>query len=285
MATAQIGGHGTGLPKTHRKDRWWVTPMVQGSIFLLFSLYVTAVAYTGDNFWYDAGSEGYGGYLSPFYSPVLWAFQGGEYVAGLDHAWFGPAPQWMVDIWPSSWLPYSPSWFILMGPLSFRLTCYYYRKFYYRAYFLSPPACAVGGLCQKKYRGETALFLFQNLHRYTWYIAVCYIAILSYDAWMGLWRGGELGIGVGTLMLIGNPILLGAYVFGCHACRHLVGGRKDCFSCDAGSQRSLSVWRRVTRLNEEHQFWAWVSMFWVWFTDIYIRLVCLGVIPDLNTWS
>ena len=33
---------------------------------------------------------------------------------------------------------------ILAGPLDFRATCYYYRKAYYRAFFLDPPACAVG---------------------------------------------------------------------------------------------------------------------------------------------
>jgi hypothetical protein len=29
---------------------------------------------------------------------------------------------------------------------------------------------------------------------------------------------------------------------------------------------------------------AWVSLFWVSFTDLYIRLVSTGVITDLNTW-
>ncbi len=285
MAQAQIGGHGSGVGDTTRQDNWWVTPAVQGGIFLLFSIYVTVVAYLGDNFWFDGGAEGYGGYLSPFYSPILWAFPGGEMVAGADHAWFGMAPQWLMDIWPTSILPYSPSWFILLGPLSFRLTCYYYRKFYYRAYFFTPPACAVVGMPQKKYRGETALLLIQNVHRYTWYIALAYIAILSYDAYMGLWRGGELGIGVGSLVLIINPILLGAYTLGCHAGRHLVGGHKDCFSCDKAGKRALGRWNFVTRLNEKHQFWAWASMLWVWFTDIYIRLVCMGAIPDLNTWG
>jgi hypothetical protein len=269
---------------TLRTDKWWVTPALQGSIFLAFSIYVTVVAFLGDNYWFNGGAEGYGGYLSPFYSPILWAFEGGQHAAGADHAWFGAAPGWLVDIWPK-FLPYSPAWFILAGPLSFRLTCYYYRKFYYRSYFFSPPGCAVGGLPQKTYKGETGLLIIQNIHRYTWFIAVAYIGILSYDAWMAMWQGGKLGFGVGTLVLIINPILLGAYTFGCHACRHMAGGSKNCFSADSSDKRALSRWRWITRLNEKHQFWAWASMLWVWFTDIYIRLVCMGVIPDLNTWG
>ena len=30
---------------------------------------------------------------------------------------------------------------------------------------------------------------------------------------------------------------------------------------------------------------AWMSLFWVMVTDLYIRLVSMGVIPDLNTWN
>jgi hypothetical protein len=31
--------------------------------------------------------------------------------------------------------------------------------------------------------------------------------------------------------------------------------------------------------------WAWVSMIWIGLTDVYIRLVSMGVIQDLNTWD
>jgi len=37
----------------------------------------------------------------------------------------------------------SPAFLILSGPGLFRLTCYYYRKAYYRSFWLAPPACAV----------------------------------------------------------------------------------------------------------------------------------------------
>ena len=35
------------------------------------------------------------------------------------------------------------------------------------------------------------------------------------------------GIGVGSLVLVVNVVLLGGYVFGCHAFRHLIGGTFD----------------------------------------------------------
>ena len=35
------------------------------------------------------------------------------------------------------------------------------------------------------------------------------------------------GIGLGTLVLAVNVILLGGYTFGCHSLRHLVGGFLD----------------------------------------------------------
>ena len=41
------------------------------------------------------------------------------------------------------WYPLSPALLILVFPLGFRMTCYYYRKAYYRSFWLSPPACAV----------------------------------------------------------------------------------------------------------------------------------------------
>ena len=46
--------------------------------------------------------------------------------------------QFLPDVW---WLPYAA--LTLPFLLLFRLTCYYYRKAYYRSFWLSPPACAV----------------------------------------------------------------------------------------------------------------------------------------------
>ncbi|MDP6932110.1 MAG: succinate dehydrogenase, partial [Myxococcota bacterium] len=124
-----------------------------------------------------------------------------------------------------------------------------------------------------------------NLHRYTWYIAVAYIIILYYDAYLSFWRGGELGVGVGSIILLLNPTLLAMYTFGCHSCRHMAAGRLDCFSCDKVSQTRHGIWKRITWLNERHMLWAWISMIWVGLTDYYVRMVALGHITDFNTWG
>jgi hypothetical protein len=162
------------------------------------------------------------------------------------------------------------------------MTCYYYRKFYYRAYLFTPPACAVGALPQRKYKGETSLFIFQNLHRFSFYIAAAYIAILYYDAYLSFFQNGEFGVGVGSIILLINPTLLAFYTFGCHAFRHMIGGHSDCFSC---TKVRHTLWSKATILNSRHMFWAWVSMVWVGLTDVYVRLVASGTINDINTWG
>jgi hypothetical protein len=41
-----------------------------------------------------------------------------------------------------------------------------------------------------------------------------------------------------------------------------------------------SLWRGITRLNEKHPVFAWLSLFSVGLTDLYIRLVSMGIIRD-----
>ena len=256
--------------ETKRTDRWWIEPSLTAFGFLCFVIYTTWRALSGEYF----VSENY---LSPFYSPLLFESPSGD---GFGHSWFGS--------WPNlpGWIPESPAIFILIFPLSFRMTCYYYRKFYYRAYFLTPPACAVSGTPRKKYKGETALFVFQNLHRYTLYIAIAIIVILTYDGIMSLFRGGKFGVGIGSIILLINPVLLAGYTFGCHAFRHLVGGNKDCLTCPNGNPTiRYRLWKGVSMLNGRHMFWAWISMVWVAFSDIYVRMVSSGQWIDLNTWE
>lgn len=278
MTTSTLsGGYRQGLGATLRTDRWWVEPVWTGVGFLMFVLYSTWAALQGNHY-------AYGGYLSPFYSPVLFTDLGAAGAAPLEHAWFGAWPDWLRAVWPP-FLPTSPAILILAGPLSFRLTCYYYRKFYYRSYFMTPPACAVGARPQGNYRGETLLFLFQNLHRYALYIAIAYIFILTYDAYLAFWRDGQLGFGIGTLVLIINPILLGAYTFGCHSFRHLIGGQLNCFTCDGASRARHGAWQRVSWLNARHMLFAWLSLVWVGLADFYVRMVSMGYIHDLSTWG
>jgi len=272
--TTEIGGHSESFLSTKRSDAWWLEPALTGAGFLAFVLYSTWAAFQGTYYYFDP-------YLSPFYSPVLFVDSTAAGAAPLAHSWFGEWPSW----WPS-FIPASPALLILAGPLSFRMTCYYYRKFYYRSYFASPTACAVRALPQGNYAGETRLFSFQNIHRYTLYLALIFIVILFYDAFLAFFKDGKFGVGVGSVILLINPILIAGYTFGCHAFRHLVGGRGDCFTCPAGREHlQYKVWKKVSLLNSRHMLWAWMSLVWVAVTDIYVRLVAMGVIHDLNTWE
>ena len=270
-----------GFLSNERSDKWWIEPLWTGLGFLCFTIYTTWAMFQANNYWWSNGHGGFGGYLSPFYSPLIFVKEAVSGGAPLDHAWFGSWPSW----WPKL-IPASPAILILAGPLSFRMTCYYYRKFYYRAYFMSPPGCSVKGIRNKKYKGETALLIFQNLHRFTLYLAIAIIFILSYDAILSFFQNGIFGVGVGTLILTINPILLAGYTFGCHAFRHLTGGNKDCFTCPNGKPTfRYKVWKGVSWLNGRHMMWAWISMIWVAFTDIYIRMVASGQWIDINTWN
>ena len=84
-------------------------------------------------------------------------------------------------------------------------------------------------------------------------------------------------MGLGTLILLVNAVLLGAYVLSCHSCRHVCGGRIDCLS---EKPVRYGLWKFVTRLNERHMLIAWVSLVGVAVTDLYVRLVANGTIRD-----
>jgi hypothetical protein len=270
----EIGGHPTGFAATRRRDCWWVAPALTVVVLGLFVVYATWAALQGDHYYLHP-------YLSPFYSPVLYTDTSVPGSAPAWHAAFGKLPDW----WPSS-IPYSPAFFILAFPGAFRFTCYYYRKAYYRAFTGSPPACAVSPLAprNKKYKGETTWLIFQNLHRYALYFALLYLPILGADAVSAFVRDGEVGIGVGSVVLTINVFLLGGYTLGCHSFRHLVGGRLDCMSCGERTAR-YRWWHMSSWLNFRHGQFAWLSLFWVAFSDLYVRLVSMGVIRDFNTWG
>ena len=276
-----IGGHEDGFGKTHRTDTWWVAPGITFFVFSLFVVYTTW-ALLQANHYYTAP------YLSPFYSPVLFT---NENIAGIpgtapEHlAWFGTWPSW----WPGGgkwwFLPASPAILILVFPLTFRMSCYYYRKAYYRAFAGSPPGCAVGPLAagKKKYKGERGLLVIQNLHRYALYFALIFIFLLGKDAFEAFFLHGEPGIGVGSIIITINVVLIACYTFGCHSLRHLLGGRNDCMSCGKNTIQ-YSSWKQATWFNARHAQFAWASLIWVMVTDVYVRLVSMGVITDLNTW-
>jgi hypothetical protein len=269
-----LGGHPTAFAGTLRSDAWWVGPLVTFCVFSGFIVYAHFRVFEGTHYYAEP-------YLSPFFSPVLFTNLVVPGAAPLEHAWFGEWPKW----WPAFvLLPASPGLLILPFPALFRFTCYYYRKAYYRSFAGSPPGCAVSPGERPVYHGETRLLLFQNLHRYALYIALCFNVILAYDAVISFSKNGELGIGVGSVIITLNAVLLACYSFGCHALRHLIGGRKDCMSC---GQATLSYrgWKAASWFNARHMGFAWASLLSVCFTDVYVRLVSMGVITDLNTWN
>jgi len=240
----------TGFGKTMRRDAWWLELIPVVIVLGGFGIYATLRAFEGA--YYE-----WGPYLSPFYSPLI-------------------DPQ-------HRWWPLSPALLILGGPLGFRATCYYYRKAYYRAFFLDPPACAVGESRPHRYSGETRFpFVLQNLHRYFLYLALIFLIILWYDALRGFWFGGRFGVGVGSLVLLANIVLLSLYTFSCHSLRHIIGGKVDCFSCVAAGGPRHTAWRGTSFLNEHHMLFAWMSLFSVGLADLYVRLVATGTIQDLR---
>ncbi len=250
--------------ETYRRDNWWVVPLVVFLALSGFIIYATWAAFQNAHYEYR-------NYLSPFYSPVLWGDS--------HHAWFsGSRP----GFWPV-WLPFSPALLILPFPAGFRMTCYYYRGAYYKAFWADPPSCAVGEP-RKGYWGENSFpLILQNIHRYFLYFALLFLCFLTWDAIQGFFfedENGEFtkfGIGVGTLVLVTNVVLLGGYTFGCHSLRHLIGGYMNTFS---GSKIRTKCYDCVSCFNRKHMVWAWCSLVWVAFSDVYIRLCSMGIWHD-----
>ncbi|MEO8028965.1 MAG: succinate dehydrogenase [Bryobacteraceae bacterium] len=259
MSSIDVPLRNGGFGQTARKDSWWIPQLLTFLGFSTFIVYSTWAAFQN-------GHYHFGPYLSPFYSPELFGDS--------PHAWFGPQPSW----WPAL-MPFSPALLILWAPGGFRFTCYYYRGAYYKAFWHDPPGCTVGEP-RKSYIGEKSFpLILQNVHRYFLYIALIFIVLLAHDAWKAMWFNGAFGFGVGTLVLLINPILLGSYTLGCHSLRHLIGGRRDTLS---QTPARASCYDCVSSLNKRHMLFAWLSLFWVGFTDLYVRLCSMGIWTDLR---
>jgi hypothetical protein len=260
-------GRGSGGPAPRRAsiaarhlrtDRWWLQPLITVVVLLSFVVYSTFRAF--QNAYYFAEP-----YISPFYSPcITTACEGDTFPE------FFTGPSFI-----------SPAIYILVIPLGLRATCYYYRKTYYRSFWLSPPACAVAEP-HRRYTGESRPpLLIQNLHRYALYGALIFNVILTYDAVLafrdetGAW--GHMGLG--TLILLANAALLWLYSLSCHSCRHIVGGRLNHFS---KHPLRYKAWTQISWLNGHHAKFAWLSLFSVAIADAYIFLLATGTISDLR---
>jgi hypothetical protein len=249
-----------------RTDTWWVLPLTVVVVLLSFIVYSTWAAFQNAHYYVAP-------YLSPFYSPCI--------AKSCLHSTFGfGVPEFAFPVIGVV----SPAFLILWGPGLFRLTCYYYRKAYYRSFWLAPAACAVRDV-KPGYSGETRFpLILQSFHRYAWYVAVVFIVLLTWDAFLAFrfptpGGGTQFGIGVGTLVMWVNVIFLAAYTFSCHSCRHVCGGHVDVFS---KAPARYTLWHVISRLNESHPTFAWLSLFSVGLTDLYIRLVSMGIIRDLR---
>ncbi len=257
MAQVSLPLADRGFGQTARRDAWWLQPLLVFVGLSAFVVYATWAALQGEHY-------RFGSYLSPFYSPELFGDPA--------HAWFGAKPSW----WPG-WLLFSPAVLILWAPGGFRVTCYYYRGAYYKAFWADPPNCTVGEP-RKRYWGERyGLLLIQNIHRYFLYLAILFLFFLAGDAWQATWFQNRFSIGVGTLVLTLNVVLLGGYALGCHSLRHLIGGRLRQLSRRPARQ---TAYQCVSCLNRRHMVWAWISLFWVAFSDLYVRLCSMGVWSD-----
>jgi hypothetical protein len=245
------------LGATERTDRWWLAPIAVAVGLALCGAYATWAIFQGTHYFAPP-------YLSPFYSPCL-AAQCPEEIRVLGLGWW----------------PFSPAILIMGAILGFRSTCYYYRKAYYRAYFMDPPACSVEEHRGSRYRGETSFpWILQNAHRYFLYLSLPVLGFLWYDTLHAFRFDGGFGIGFGSLVLLVNVVLLSGYLLGCHSLRHLISGRIDCYSCVRFPVARHHSWRIMTIFNRRHMFWAWTSLVFVCLTDLYVRLVSMGVFTD-----
>jgi hypothetical protein len=261
----QAPGRAAIPERTLRTDRWWQAPLLTFALLSLWVLYAVVRTASQGAYFVDKYD-----YLSPFTSPCVTAScDPGARDFG---TWFGHFP------------PFIPlALIVLPFLLGFRLTCYYYRRAYYRAFWQSPPACAVAEP-HARYSGETRFpLIFQNAHRYFFYVAVVISLINTYDA-VRAFHGadGGFGLGLGTIIIVGNVVALWAYTLSCHSCRHIIGGRLRSFSRHPLRYRA---WGFVSKLNGRHMQLAWTTLATLVITDGYIALVAHGTISDLRIFN
>ncbi|MEI8056292.1 MAG: hypothetical protein WCI29_02740 [Actinomycetes bacterium] len=250
---AQIGA------KTLRTDRWWITPLVTFIALSGFLVYSTWRVLSNQYYFYEP-------YISVYYSPCL----SNTCVPGSGFA-----------NTPISWWSLSPALLTAWIPLAFRFTCYYYRKSYYRAFWMSPPACAVAEP-HGKYTGERRLpLIFNNVHRYAFYLGLLLNVVLTWDAIIAFRNhDGQWGhMGLGTLLLVANAACLWMYSLSCHSCRNAVGGRITHFS---KHPVRYQMWTFVSKLNKKHMQWAWISLGTVVLADFYVYLLASGRVTDIT---
>lgn len=245
--------------RTLRTDRWWVPTVLTNLGLAAFVIYATVRAFWGSAYWVADYH-----YLTPFYSPCV----SKGCIPEASH--FG---QYLPDVW---WLPYAA--FSLPFLLLFRLTCYYYRKAYYRSVWQSPRDAlwpnpirhTPGDQAAARHAEPAPLLLLHRRH---------HLADQHLRRDPGLPLPTGFGFGLGNVILVVNVILLWTYTVSCHSCRHVTGGRLKHFS---KHPVRYWMWTQVSKLNTRHMLFAWITLGTLVLTDFYVMLVASGTISDLR---
>ena len=173
----ELGGvRGGPDVRTLRRDRWWRSPAATVAFLTVVVVYATWAVF--QNTHYFVGAAAHRDLISPLLLAVPHRQLRARAASGASTI---------------TWWKISPGLLILIFPLGFRLTCYYYRKAYYRAFWQSPPACAVAD-GHGRYTGETRFpLILQNLHRYFFVLGLVFNVILTIDAVMAFRLPGTAG--------------------------------------------------------------------------------------------
>lgn len=267
MATLTQRNIPLGTFTNDRKDNWWIKPLIQGGVIVIFVIY-TLVAL----FIFGEESAKFGNLLSPIFGVEI-------------------PKDWLTSIgWPkvanSDKYLLAPALLVIWAPTGFRATCYYMRRIYYRSFFGNPPACATNGINFRrgKYTGERWLpFVLNNFHRYFLYTAI----LIALFHWFELltvtfFIDGAFAITLGSLILLADTTFLTFYIGSCHAFRHLMGGGSNCYSCSGVKNVQHKAWKFISRINENHGNWFWLSLISVMVADVYIRLLNWGMITNFR---
>ena len=194
-----------------------------------------------------ASTTRYGPYLSPFYSPELFG--------GSPHAWFGPKPGW----WPA-WLPFSPALLILPFPGLFRLHLLLLSGRVLQG-VLGRSAGLRGRRAAEDLLGRGVVSADPAEHPPLFPVRRAAVppraAARRVEGALVHGRrrdGRSFGIGVGTLVLATNVVLLGGYTLGCHSMRHVIGGYLDRLARRPVRRLAYDC---SSCLNRSHMRWAW----------------------------
>ncbi len=320
-----LGTHPKDWGATSLRDPWWFGPLLTFLGLSAFLIYGTWAAWMGDHFEVRKNAVGQvawdgapvAPYLSPFFSPLIydpisphaWSHSDWKKDLGLP-GWFPFSAGFLILAFP--------------GLFRFTCYYYrkaYYRSFWQDppACAVGEPRKSYWGenrwplLFQNSHRYWmyfAVIFLaflwWDALYAFYWPVVsetvsaapmagsaepvtmgTSTVQVLVQGSYMHRLEitGHTFGMGLGTLIMLTNVVLLSGFTLGCNSLRHLVGGRLDCFSCPnniAQERGGYKAWRFVSWFNNRHMLWAWMSLFSVGFTDLYIRLCSMGVWTDLR---